>query len=83
MFKKIVIGLVAALGLFLAYGAIIGNTPEGKEKARARDAIDLCWKGVDDSLQSLSSRRFIRDTCQKMVEKYESEFGPSSTIRKE
>ncbi|MBC8783634.1 hypothetical protein [Pseudomonas fluorescens] len=83
MLGKIVIGLVVAAVLFLGYGAIIGNSPEGKQKSVARDAIDLCWKGVDDSLQSLSTRRFVRGTCQKMVAQYEEEYGPSSTIRKE
>lgn len=83
MVGKIAIGIVVAMILFIGYGAIIGNTPEGKLKSRARDAIDLCWKGVDDSLQSLSNRRFVRGACQKMVQDYESEFGPSSTIRKE
>lgn len=83
MIGRIAIGLIVAAVLFLGYGAIIGNTPEGQQKSRARDAIDLCWKGVDDNLQSLSNRRFVRGACQKMVQDYEAEFGPSSTIRKE
>lgn len=83
MFGKIAIGIVVAVVLFLGYGAIINSTPEGQQKSHARDAIDLCWKRVDDNLQPLSNRRFIRGACQKMVEDYESEFGPSSTIRKE
>lgn len=68
------------LGGMLVIGAMSGP-PDAKSQARA--AIDLCWKGVDDQLQSQESRRFIRGTCQMMVKKFETEFGASPTLRRD
>ncbi|QJC78934.1 hypothetical protein [Pseudomonas umsongensis] len=68
------------LGTLMVVGAMSGPPDE---KTKARSAIDLCWKGVDDELQSLSTRRFVRGTCQMMVEKYETKYGRSPTLRRE
>ena len=68
------------LGALMVIGAMSGP-PDEKSKARA--AIDLCWEGVDDELQSLSTRRFIRGTCQMMVEKFEANYGPSPSLRRD
>ncbi|PTU02446.1 hypothetical protein DBR45_12275, partial [Pseudomonas sp. HMWF031] len=39
-FGKVVIGLFVVVALFLGFGAIVGNSPEGQARARARAAID-------------------------------------------
>ena len=82
-FAKIGIGLATLVFAFLGYGAYLSNTSEGKAASKAEAAIDLCWKGSDDQLQTIEARRFIRSTCQMMVEKYEKEHGRSSFLRRE
>lgn len=87
--KKVLICLIlipiGALALLLALGAILKSTetPESREKDRARAAIELCWKDVDDQLLDISTRRFARTVCQKLAADYESRYGHSSFIRKE
>lgn len=41
---KICLTAVALFIAFLGFGLYIGSTPEGKAKAHAPDAIDLCRK---------------------------------------
>lgn len=75
--------ILAPLLLFggmLVIGAMSGPPTE---QDRARIAIDLCWKGVDDPLQSLDVRRLMRGTCKQMVGQYESKYGRSATLRRE
>lgn len=67
-------------GAMLIIGALSGPPDE---KSKARYAIDLCWEGVDDELQSLDVRRFVRGTCQMMVEKFEQQYGRSASLRRE
>ncbi|KAF1307031.1 hypothetical protein BLX42_22645 [Pseudomonas sp. SG-MS2] len=76
---------VGLLLFMLALGAILKSTetPESIEKDKARIAIELCWKDVDDQLLDISTRRFARTLCQKLAAEYESNYGRSSSIRKE
>ena len=66
------LGLVAA---FLAVGIVNGNSPEGKERARQRDAIDLCWKEQGRKSNSAGSAQFIAGACERMEAEYERKHG--------
>lgn len=76
----VVLTPILLLGGLMLIGALSGP-PTEKDNARA--AIDLCWKGVDDNLASVEARRFVRGACQKMVDKFEAQYGRSSSLRRE
>lgn len=66
----VVIAIVLIVGAFLAWGSHLASSPEGQARAVERNAIAQCRRQVDDELQSLSTRRFIRGTCEKMEADY-------------
>lgn len=76
----VVLTPILLLGAMMLIGALSGP-PSEKDKARA--AIDLCWKGVDDNIQTRDARSFIRGACQGMVEKYEATYGRSASLRRD
>jgi hypothetical protein len=54
--------LWASLSLFaafLGFGAVIGSSPESKQRARARDAIDLYWEEQKRKSFDAGTQRFI------------------------
>jgi predicted amidophosphoribosyltransferase len=66
------LGLVVA---FLAYGAILSNTPKGKEKAKARDAIALCWQEHERKSLDANTQRFVASTCEMMEQQFRDKYG--------
>lgn len=75
MIGKILLGLVVAVALFLTFGAIVGNTPEGKAKARARDAIDLCHREESSYTGSAGAKSIITGACRKLEDDFRKQFG--------
>jgi hypothetical protein len=75
MIWKIIGGLVAAVAAFLIFGAMVGNTPEGKEKQRARDAIDLCRSNERQWSGGAQAKSVITGACQQLEDDFRSRFG--------
>ena len=75
IFAKVAIGLCAVVVLFLAFGAIVGNTPEGKAKARARAAIDLCHREESSYSGGAAAKSIITGACRKLEDDFRSQFG--------
>ncbi|NBM98599.1 hypothetical protein [Proteus sp. G2660] len=73
--KKLLLIVIVLIVAFLGYGAIMSSTPEGKEKAKARNAIDYCWKEYDKKSITNEQRRFIASTCEKMESDFRSRYG--------
>lgn len=74
---KWVVGVpVAGFVAFMVFGAVAGNSPEGKERTGQRRAIELCWdmlndkRGLDPSAVTMASA-----TCSKMEGEYRSRWG--------
>lgn len=65
----IVIGV--AVVLFLGVGVIFGD----KDKQRARDAIDLCWKEQSRKSLSPGEARFVASTCELMEGDFRKKYG--------
>ena len=42
-FLRIILALGAGFAFIMIVGSMVGNTPEGRERQAARDAIDNCW----------------------------------------
>lgn len=66
------LGLVVA---FLAFGALVGNSPEAREKAKERAAIDLCWDGHERKSLEPDTQRFIAQVCEKMESDFQLKHG--------
>ncbi len=68
MMKKIVIGIGAAFALFLILGAFLGNSPDAKERAAKRRAIEFC---MDEAVRMEKQvtpdvSRFMYSACERM-----------------
>lgn len=67
-----IVGLGAA---FLLFGFFVGNTPEGQQRSRDRDAIDLCWKDQQRKSLDSGSQRFIAGACERMEADFRTRTG--------
>ena len=72
---KIVITVVLLVAAFLGFGFYVGSTPEGKAKAQARDAIDLCHHEESSYSGSASARSIISGACRKLENDFRDQFG--------
>ena len=71
-----VVGVPFALFLaFLLFGAAVGSTPEAKQKAHARDAIQYCWDRQATKSLDPSTQRFVAATCESMEKKFRDDYG--------
>lgn len=66
------LGLIVA---FFGFGALVGNSPEAKEKAQARRAIDLCWEEQKRKSFEASTQRFVAGVCEKMESDFTKKHG--------
>ena len=66
------LGLVA---VFLGFGFVVGNTPEGKERARQREAINLCWGEQGRKSNNAGQSQFIAGACERMEADYTRRWG--------
>jgi len=53
------------------------QSPEAKEKASKRDAIDYCWSTHEKKSNSDAEKRFIAGACEKMEADFKSKYGVS------
>lgn len=75
MASKILIGVIVIVVLFLAWGAKLSNTPVGKEKAAARDAIDLCWKNQERKSSTPQESGLVASACEMMENDFANKYG--------
>lgn len=68
------LAFVGFVAFILFIGSQMGDDPEFKEKQRARQVIDQCDKLAADQLQELSTRRFVRGTCDMMRTKFRDKY---------
>jgi hypothetical protein len=75
MVWKIIGGALALVVAFLIFGATVGNTPEAKEKQKARDVIDLCRSDERKWAGGAPAKAIITNTCLKLENDYRTRFG--------
>jgi hypothetical protein len=68
----VVAALVAA---FLAFGFMSGNTPEGKEIAKQRAVIRLCWDDQGKKSLGPAEAQFIANVCEKKEQEFQAKWG--------
>lgn len=59
----------------IVFGEVAGNSPEGRAKAQARGAIDLCWKEQERKSLTPDTERFVASTCEMMERNFETKYG--------
>lgn len=74
---KTMLILTAVVVAFLSFGAYKASTPEGKEKSRARAAIELCRDRESSYRGSENARNFLSGACEKMEDDFRAKFGVS------
>lgn len=72
---KIAAWIVGIVVVFLLFGAVAGNSPQAKEKAKARAAIDLCWEEQKRKSIDPSAQRFVAAACESMEDRFVKDFG--------
>lgn len=65
----------AAVVLFIWWVWSVSNDPVSQEKARARDAIALCWQDQGRKSLTGSEQRFIAGACEMMESSYTRKYG--------
>ncbi|UIS24885.1 hypothetical protein PP290_gp01 [Aeromonas phage pAEv1818] len=73
--KNFIIVIASFVIVAVGFGFIESNSPSGKEKSQARDAIKLCKE--DNARNSLddNSKRFVAETCEKMEASFKRKYG--------
>lgn len=66
------LGLVVA---FLAFGAIVGSSPDAMAKSEDRERIDYCWGETKDPTFDAGLSRFVAGACQKMESDFVAKWG--------
>lgn len=61
--------------LFLVFGAIVGNTPEAKERALARDKISYCWDQYNQVGVSPGAKGIMAGGCKILEQRYQERYG--------
>lgn len=76
--------LVVVMGAYaLITKSVSTGSLEPSEEDLSRQAIDLCWKDVDDKLASLDARRAMRDACKQMTQSHGQKYGSTAGMRTE
>ncbi|HGH4637982.1 TPA: hypothetical protein ACJIWT_004609 [Enterobacter bugandensis] len=73
--KKFLLVIVALVIVFLGWGAYLNETPAGKEKVRARNAIKACWSGQSNKSNSEVQGQFIAGSCELMEKDFRAKYG--------
>lgn len=68
----IVGSLAIAFGI---YAVSLNNDPDFQARMKAKAAMEECRKPEKDELLPIDARRFFREACDQMAEKYRQQFG--------
>lgn len=82
--KTALFWLVVVMGAYalITKGVSTGSL-EPSEEDLSRQAIDLCWKDVDDELAGLDTRTVMRDACRRMTQVHGQKYGSTAGMRTE
>lgn len=76
-FAKAILILAFIVFALLSFGAYKANTPEGKEKSRARAAIEVCRDRESGYRGPESARNLLSGACAKLEDDFRAKFGVS------
>ena len=68
--SKILVGIIIAITLYLAFGFYVSDTPEEKERMQAQDAVELCRQEVDSYSGPAVGKSVIEEICRKLEDEF-------------
>ena len=68
----ILLGLFVA---FIAFGMVVGSTPEAQERSKNRYAIEYCWSEQKKPSVEPEAARFMAGACEKMEAEFRQKYG--------
>ncbi|MHC8333888.1 hypothetical protein [Pseudomonas sp. LB3P25] len=73
--SKVLVGIVIAIALYLAFGFYVSDTPQDKERMQARDTVELCRQEVNSYSGPAVGKSVIADACRKLEDEFRKSFG--------
>ncbi|POF39286.1 hypothetical protein B0D71_26390 [Pseudomonas laurylsulfativorans] len=73
--SKIVVGIIIAITLYLAFGFYVSNTSQGKERTQAREAAERCREEVNSYSGPAVGKNVIADVCRKLEDEFRKSLG--------
>jgi hypothetical protein len=70
----LLVPVIGFVGLMII-GSTVGDTPEAREKDKARAVIKLCWGDQGRKSNTPDVARFIAGTCEKLEDQFRAKFG--------
>jgi hypothetical protein len=64
--RTIGIALGIAAAAFIAFGFMLPDTPETRERAHSREVIRSCWHEQERKSLSPEAARFVAGACEQM-----------------
>jgi len=72
---KWTIVVLLALIAIAFFGILAGNSPEAKERQRARNTIRTCWDEQSKKSLSAEMAQTVASVCEQMESDYEKKYG--------
>ncbi len=66
---------LALLLAFFVFGAVVSTTPAAKERAAARQVIELCWEEQQRKSIDPPTQRFVASTCEMLERDFTQKYG--------
>ncbi|MHC8395573.1 hypothetical protein ACYZT8_18265 [Pseudomonas sp. LB3P93] len=73
--SKVLVGIIVAFTLYLAFSFYVSDTPEDKERMQAQDAVELCRQEVDSYSGPAVGKSVIAEICRKLEDEFRKSFG--------
>ncbi len=72
---KVLVGIMIAIALYLAFGFHVRDTPEDKDRMQAQDAVERCRQEVDSYSGPAVGKSVIAEACRKLEDEFRKSFG--------
>lgn len=69
-FAKILLWIVGLFVAFIAFGAMVGSSPEAKERAEERRTIEYCWDEQKKKSLAPDTQRFVAGACERLEDDF-------------
>lgn len=61
--------------VILGWGALLGSSPEAKEKRAARETIDSCWEEQKRKSYGPQTGRLMATICETYESQFQAKYG--------
>lgn len=73
--SKIVVGIIIAITLYLAFGFYVSSTSEDKEGTQAREAVERCREDVNSYSGPAVGKNVVAEVCRKLEVEFRRSLG--------